>query len=167
MKTNIEKYIDNRTITNDGCGYIYKDEKAFNNDPSAICYISESQFDDLCEMKKEGRDMTDEELLNQGYAYSRTKLRNEVYIYMTDFRKDVSYVDVAAYDLDRILFNHLEWQNPYTWLSDSEIDTIIPTPQKPSDDELKEEKVLTMLRWLKYNGVIEGWNEDELHSLLG
>jgi hypothetical protein len=52
-------------------------------------------------------------------------------------------------------------------LSSSDIDTIIPTPQKPSDDELKEEKVLTMLRWLKYNGVIEGWNEDELHSLLG
>lgn len=66
---NIQHYINLANSNNSpvGNGMTYKDDLAFDN-KHGICYISEYALLDLIDLNEQGIDLTDEELIEQGYA---------------------------------------------------------------------------------------------------
>lgn len=114
---NIKKYIDNTTQISEGV--CYKNEDAFHDEENAICYVSEYQLADLVQMLKNGsKDMTDEQMVQYGYADTRATIIKKVkknWEYLNEeIIADCSVEEVAAQ-----VFNNAEWAT-----IDTEIDQL-------------------------------------------
>lgn len=117
---NIDKYIDNVTSTD--YGLIFKDNKAFDNDFDAICYVPEAGLEELEEYKSEERDFTDKELVEQYIGYSRNSLRQLILEYMQQYKPKFSLEDVVKSKIDVTVFQICDWQCLETFLGESEIE---------------------------------------------
>lgn len=117
---NIDKYIDNATSTDNG--FAFKDDKAFDNDFDAICYVPEAGLDELDEYKSEGKDFTDKELVERYTGYSRNSLRQLILEYMQQYDPQFTLEDVVESEIDVIVFQFCDWQCPGTFLDESELE---------------------------------------------
>lgn len=89
----------------DGCsfGTIFKDDDAFKNNPSDVCYIPESSFIDAPSIETEG------ETYYLVDGYSRTDLENLI---GDNKDEDGNEIDVADF------FCELTWACPETYLNE-------------------------------------------------
>ena len=117
---NIDKYIDNATSTD--YGFLFKDNKAFDNDFDAICYVPEAGLEELDEYKSEERDFTDKELVERYIGYSRNSLRQLILEYMQQYDPKFSMENVVERNIDVIVFQHCNWECPETFLNESELE---------------------------------------------
>ena len=117
---NIDKYIDNATSTDNG--FVFKDDKAFDNDFDAICYVPEAGLDELDEYKSEGKDFTDKELVERYTGYSRNSLRQIILGFMQQYDPQFTLEDVVESEIDVVVFQFCDWQCPETFLNESEIE---------------------------------------------
>lgn len=117
---NIDKYIDNLTSTD--CGFVFKDNKTFENDFDAICYVPEAGMEELDEYKSEERDFTDKELVERNIGYSRNSLRQLILEHMQQYDPKFSLENVVERKIDVIVFQHCNWECPETFLDESEIE---------------------------------------------
>ena len=117
---NIDKYIDNAAFTDNG--FAFKDNKAFDNDFDAICYVPEAGLDELDEYKSDEKDFTDKELVEEYIGYSRNSLRQLILEYMQQYNPKFSLEDVVEHKIDVIVFQHCNWECPETFLNESELE---------------------------------------------
>ena len=70
-------YFTNEYLSIDGLGYgyVYKSEKAFKEDPKAVCYIPEHAFDDVEPVEIDGEQCYPAEALDM---YSREMLERMI-----------------------------------------------------------------------------------------
>ena len=101
-------YFTNEYFSIDGCGYgyVYKNEKAFKEDPKAVCYIPEYGFTDAEPVKIDGEGFYPAEQVS---CYTREMLEQ-----MIEGRVDE---DGDAINLD-YFFWKLEWAYPETYLTE-------------------------------------------------
>ena len=100
-------YFTNEYLSIDGCGYgyVYKNEKAFKEDPKAVCYIPEHAFDDVETVTIDGEECYPAEALD---TYSREELERMIEG-ETDADTDKP-IDIEYF------FWKLEWAYPSTYL---------------------------------------------------
>lgn len=76
---NIEKYLNASDISSPyGNGVVYKNDDAFRAENDDICYISEYGLKDIEDLFIEGKDLTDNELIKQGYADSYNSIIRQI-----------------------------------------------------------------------------------------
>ena len=77
---NIEKYLNASSdqFSPYGNGVVYKNDDAFKAENDEICYISEGGLDDLEDLFIDGQDLTDNELIEQGYAESYNSIIRQI-----------------------------------------------------------------------------------------
>lgn len=102
-------YFTNEYLSIDGCGYgyVYKDEKAFKEDPKAVCYIPEHAFDDVEPVTVDGVECYPAEALD---LYSREMLER-----MIEGETDCDTEGPISIDY---FFWKLEWAYPETYLTE-------------------------------------------------
>ena len=100
-------YFTNEYLSIDGCGYgyVYKNERAFKEDPKAVCYIPEHAFDDVETVTIDGEEYYPAEALD---TYSREELERMIEG-ETDADTDEP-IDIEYF------FWKLEWAYPSTYL---------------------------------------------------
>lgn len=78
--SNIEKYLSasSNQFSTYGNGVVYKNDDAFKAENDEICYISEGGLDDLEDLFIEGKDLTDNELVEQGLAESYNSIIKQI-----------------------------------------------------------------------------------------
>lgn len=98
-------YFTNEYLSIDGLGYgyVYKSEKAFKEDPKAVCYIPEHAFDDVEPVVVDGVECYPAEALD---LYSREMLER-----MIEGERD----NDEPIDIENFFYN-LEWAYPSTYL---------------------------------------------------
>lgn len=98
-----ETYYTNEYYSHDGMsyGYVYKDEKAFKENPKEVCYIPEHGFDDAEEIEING------ETYYRVNGYTREDLEALV---EGEIDEDGDAIDVEYF------FDKLEWAFPETYL---------------------------------------------------
>ena len=106
---NIDKYLYNTTTTEQG--YVYKNKLTFLSCWDSICYIPEGGIDTLQELKKEGKDLEDKDILRQSIGFSRNGIRDEIIDTLLKTSKDID-----KDHLDNIIFDLLDWQTPSSLL---------------------------------------------------
>lgn len=120
---NIDKYLDGAKFI--GEGYVYKDEHAFESDPTAICYISESSLQNLEESKEEGIDIDDDHI-KLYYGETRNSIRHTIADWLSNNDIDTTAEEVGEKGLDKAVFQSLDWQCLETYLCEN-IDNVIET----------------------------------------
>lgn len=102
-------YYTNGYLSIDGLGYgfVYKDEKAFKEDPKAVCYIPEHAFDDVQTVTIDGEECYPAEALD---LYSREMLECMI-------KGETDCDTEESIDLD-YFFWKLEWAYPETYLTE-------------------------------------------------
>lgn len=102
-------YFTNEYLSIDGCGYgyVYKDEKAFKEDPKAVCYIPEYAFDGVEPVTVDGVECYPAEALD---LYSREMLER-----MIEGERDCDTDEPISIDY---FFWKLEWAYPSTYLTE-------------------------------------------------
>ena len=90
-----------------GYGYVFKDERAFREDPKAVCYIPEYGFEDAEEVVINGERCYPAEQVN---GYTREDLEA-----LVDGCVDVDTGEVIPLDY---FFWKLEWAFPETYLNE-------------------------------------------------
>lgn len=76
-------------------GLAYKNDDAFAHHHDEVCYISENAFEDLEEMFENGADLTDAELIEQGYAESYNSIIKKVID--AELESNMTPHDIAEY----------------------------------------------------------------------
>lgn len=105
---NIEKYLNNSN------GYCYKNDDAFLNKCDDICYIGEYDLSELNKLCEEKEDMSDEELIANGYAHNYNSLRNELQEFLNN-NLDCPYpLDV----LTEFVYEKAEWASISTYIEE-------------------------------------------------
>lgn len=84
-------------------GYVFKDEKAFRENPKEVCYIPEHAFDDAEEVIIEG------ETYYAVDGYTRESLEELI---KGEIDEEGEPIDIGYF------FNRLEWAYPETYLNE-------------------------------------------------
>lgn len=105
---NINYYLNNID------GYCYKNDDAYLNKTEEICYIGENDLLDLSELCNENDDLTNEELIANGYAHNYNSLRNEIKEFLND-NKDCPY---TLNELTDFIYEKAEWASISTYLTE-------------------------------------------------
>ena len=102
-----QTYFTNEYFSIDGCGYgyVYKDEKAFKEDPKAVCYIPEYGFEDAEPVEIDGEDFYPAEQVS---GYTREMLEQMIEGYVDEDTGEAINLDY--------FFWKLEWAFPETYL---------------------------------------------------
>ena len=105
MVTNIEKYLKWASENNSpyGNGVTYKNDDAFKRENDEICYISEDALDDLEDLLDEGKDLTDVELIEQGFAESYNSIIKKVID--AEFESDT----LTPHDIAEDIYQNADW----------------------------------------------------------
>lgn len=111
--SNIEKYLKLASDCNSpyGNGLTYKNDDAFAHHNDEICYISENALDDLEEMFENGYDLTDAQLIEQGYAESYNSIIKQVVDADLDEKTDNAVHDIAEY-----IYQNADWAYISTYI---------------------------------------------------
>ena len=104
---NIDKYLNNTRQTADGI--VYKDEDAFNNNPKAICYISEYGLEELQEHQEDGEDLTDKEIVEHGIGVTREAIRDEIVSSLAENNVKTTTEEVESKGIVEFVFGELNW----------------------------------------------------------
>lgn len=108
---NIEKYLNNTTQTSEGI--IYKNEDAFLN-KKGICHIGEFGLETLEELRQQGKDLTDEEMVEHGVGNTYDSIIEEVEIHWDSFddeiKKECSIEEIAYQAFDAALWTCVSTQ---------------------------------------------------------
>jgi hypothetical protein len=117
---NIDKYLNNTRQTADGI--VYKDEDAFNNNPKAICYISEYGLEDLMDCKEDGEDLTDKEIVEQGIGVTREVIRDEIVNSLAENNVKTTTEEVESKGIVKFVFGELNWSCLNSFLDNVPLD---------------------------------------------
>lgn len=126
MKTAVF-FVDN--VINTDNGVIYKNEEVFENSHDEICYIPEYGLEELEELLKEGKNLTEIEIIEKGIGFSHNSLIREIIIFYDEncteeqikqskLKYNNKVIDVKETGLDKIIFEYLDWTYPTTLMSD-------------------------------------------------
>lgn len=108
---NIEKYLraSGDQFSPYGNGVIYKNDDAFKAENDEICYISEGGLDDIEDLFIEGKDLTDNELIEQGIAESYSSIIKQ--IIDAEFECNLTPHEIAEY-----LYYNADWAYISTYI---------------------------------------------------
>lgn len=126
MKTAVF-FVDN--VINTDNGVIYKNEEIFENSYDEICYIPEYGLEELEELIKEGKNLTEIEIIERGIGFSHNSLIREIIIFYDEncteeqikqskLKYNNKVIDVKKSKLDKVIFEYLDWTYPTTLMSD-------------------------------------------------
>lgn len=120
MAKNIEKYLNasSDTFSPYGNGIVYKNDDAFKAENDDICYISEYALDDLNDLLDEGKDLTDAELIEQGYAESYNSIVKQ--IKQSDICNINSVCDKTIHEIAEYIYNNADWAYISTYILEYE-----------------------------------------------
>lgn len=107
---NIEKYLNasSEQFSPYGNGTTYKNDDAFYAKGNEICYISEDALNDLEDLFNEGKDLTDEQLIEQEYA--------ETYNTIVEQIKSANLGNVNVEELAEQLYVNADWAYIATYI---------------------------------------------------
>lgn len=112
MAKNIEKYLKWASENNSpyGNGVTYKNDDAFKRENDEICYISEDALDDLEDLLDEGKDLTDAELVEQGFAESYNSIIKQVID--AEFQSEA----LTPHDIAEDIYYNADWAYISTYI---------------------------------------------------
>lgn len=112
MATNIEKFLSlaNYQYSPYGNGFVYKNDDAFKAENDEICYISEYALYDLEDLLAEGKDLTNTELIEQGYAESYNSIVKQVID--AEFESDI----LTPHDIAVDIYDNADWAYIATYI---------------------------------------------------
>lgn len=110
MAKNIEKYLN---ASSDQFSS-YKNDDAFKAENDDICYISEYALEDLEDLLDEGKDLTDAELIEQGYAESYNSIVKQ--IKQSDICNINSVCDKTIHEIAEYLYQNADWAYISTYI---------------------------------------------------
>lgn len=102
---NIEKYLNNATQTSEGV--IYKNDAAFRS-KKGICHIGEFALELMREVFEQGKDLTDDELVEEGFADTYDTIIEEVNEKWDCFEDDVK-AECSVEDIAEQAFENALW----------------------------------------------------------
>lgn len=105
---NIDKYLENTINTENGT--IYRKEDWENADPDEIIYICEFRLNELGKMIEEGKNPTDDELIEQNIASSKNSIRAEIKQYFPKATDE--WID--KHDLIADIMRFVSWEHTET-----------------------------------------------------
>ena len=91
--------------------------------------FSEDGLEELEELIKEGKNLTEKEIIEKGIGFSRNSLIREIIIYYDEscteeqikqskLKYNNKVIDVKESKLDKAIFEYLDWTYPTTLMSD-------------------------------------------------
>ena len=107
---NIKKYLDNQTETENG--YVYKREDYDTAPENEIVYIGEYDLGELQTLCDDGKDLTDEEMLEQGIGDTKATIRQTIKDYWTNATDE--WID--KHDLIDDIIQSCTWECPATMI---------------------------------------------------
>lgn len=120
MAKNIEKYLNasSDTFSPYGNGIVYKNDDAFKAENDEICYISEDALNDLEDLLNEDKDLTDAELIEQGYAESYNSIVKQ--IKQSDICNINSVCNKTIHEIAEYIYSIADWAYITTYILEYE-----------------------------------------------
>lgn len=107
---NIKKYIDGQIQTENG--YVYKREDYTTAPDNEIVYIDEYDLGELQTLCDDGKDLTDEEMLEQGIGYTKATIRQTIKDYWTNATDEW----INKHGLIECIIQACTWESPATMI---------------------------------------------------